>query len=479
MPQYIATPDGGTVEFPDEMHPDQIRDVLRQKFGGGPAKSVAQDMQQEPRSAIGDFFKSIPRGIVGGLAATASASGQAEEGLMTGGGQQNLSSLITGQKQGVPCAEESRQLIQQHLTGEFPKPQGRAGKFGETLGEFLGNPASYVAPGGMAAKVGTAAASANGSEALGQATKGAAAEPWARMAGAMAGGAASGARVKIAGARAVAPTLEEITKGAKDAYKNLHNLDISLQPKVVSDMSDGIKNLLMNGNPEAEIQGGFRARNAPGTFDALEELKRPAGQGKLVKFADIDSVRQVLSRNAMGRDVTTGGMTTDALASQIAIEHIDRYLENIPQFAENARNARGNGAAKRSLEMVERQEFRGELNAATSGSGANLANTMRQRMKAILINDKMSARLTPEERDIAEGLAKGSKIANIARLVSKLGPKHPITGWGSALAADLQGGSGAAIATMSIGAAAQYISEKAVTGGVDRLKDTIARRAPV
>lgn len=284
--------------------------------------------------------------------------------------------------------------------------------------------------------------------------------------------------IKMGEAKPPAPSLQDVTKGAKDAYRELHQLDIQLQPDVVSGLSDSIKGLLMHGDVEADIQGGFRARNAPGTFDALEELRAPAGKNKLVKFADIDSVRQVLSRNAQARDPTTGGMTTDALASQIAIEHIDKYLENIPQFADAARRARGNWAAKSAAEMIERQEFRGEMNAATSGSGANLANTMRQKMKEVVVDTKKASRLTPEERELAEEIARGSKIANIARLVSKLGPKHPITGWGTALAADVSGGAGAATATMAIGAIAQYISEKAATGGVERLGEMIRRRSP-
>ena len=42
----VATPDGGTAEFPDGTPPDAMRNALRSKFGSGPAKSVAQDISK-------------------------------------------------------------------------------------------------------------------------------------------------------------------------------------------------------------------------------------------------------------------------------------------------------------------------------------------------------------------------------------------------------------------------------------------------
>ena len=40
----VSTPDGAVAEFPDGTAPDTIRTAMRAKFGGGPAKNVAQDI---------------------------------------------------------------------------------------------------------------------------------------------------------------------------------------------------------------------------------------------------------------------------------------------------------------------------------------------------------------------------------------------------------------------------------------------------
>src|SRR5580698_5094724 len=83
-----------------------------------------------------DFFKSIPQGIVRGAAGAASALGQSEESLATGGG-----------KQTVPGAEEGEKLAGAE---RLPQPEGAAGRFGGAIGRAIGNPASYMGgPGGL------------------------------------------------------------------------------------------------------------------------------------------------------------------------------------------------------------------------------------------------------------------------------------------------------------------------------------------
>lgn len=66
----------------------------------------------------------------------------------------------------------------------LPQAQGRAGRFGETVGEFAGDPLSYLGPGGATRKAITAGLAGLGSEAAGQATGDA---PAARIAGGMLG----------------------------------------------------------------------------------------------------------------------------------------------------------------------------------------------------------------------------------------------------------------------------------------------------
>lgn len=47
MTIVVNTPDGGVANFPDDTSKDAIRNAMRAKFGGGPAKDVAQKVQSQ------------------------------------------------------------------------------------------------------------------------------------------------------------------------------------------------------------------------------------------------------------------------------------------------------------------------------------------------------------------------------------------------------------------------------------------------
>jgi hypothetical protein len=93
-------------------------------------------------SGMMDFFKSIPRGIVSGLSGAASVLGQSEANL----------TMPPERAAEVPGPEKSTELVEQHVTGALPRPEGTAGRYGASVGETLGNPASWMGPGGPAVK---------------------------------------------------------------------------------------------------------------------------------------------------------------------------------------------------------------------------------------------------------------------------------------------------------------------------------------
>jgi hypothetical protein len=90
-----------------------------------------------------DFLRSISRGVVSGFNSAASALGRATQAEM-------------GQDVDAPTPQQGMQILEKEVTGPMYRPEGRAGQFGASVGEFLGNPASYVAPGSLPLKVGAA-----------------------------------------------------------------------------------------------------------------------------------------------------------------------------------------------------------------------------------------------------------------------------------------------------------------------------------
>ncbi len=164
MPQQIEVPGTGIVEFPDGMSDDAIAAAIKSHMATA----------EPPRGAVMDFVKSVPRGVLSGLSGALSAGGQAAQ-------------LEMGQPIDVPSDTQTRDILEKNITGKLPEPQGRAGRYGESVGSVLGNPATYAAPFGVFKNVVSAVAGALGSEAGGQAAEGTKYEPAARIAGALAG----------------------------------------------------------------------------------------------------------------------------------------------------------------------------------------------------------------------------------------------------------------------------------------------------
>jgi hypothetical protein len=149
-----------------------------------PATSTAPGKPEIP--AWKDFLKSIGTGIVGGIGRTLANAGQSEAELQ-------------GMK-GVPGPQESSQIIQKEVIGRpLHQPAGTAGKFGEAIGGALGDPTTFVGPGGLARKVVSGIGGAVGSELGGQMSGDSFAGRLAGgIAGAMAPAGAAGAARRIA-----------------------------------------------------------------------------------------------------------------------------------------------------------------------------------------------------------------------------------------------------------------------------------------
>jgi len=92
--------------------------------------------------------------------------------------------LVSGNA-ALPTYGDAKSVIEQY-TGDFYEPQTTAGEYARTVGEFA--PMAFTGGGGIAARAANVLAPAFVSETAGQVTKGTPAEPWARAAGAFAGG---------------------------------------------------------------------------------------------------------------------------------------------------------------------------------------------------------------------------------------------------------------------------------------------------
>jgi hypothetical protein len=190
MPQQIEVPGMGVVEFPDGMKDEEIAAAIK-------ANTPA------PVSTTADVLKSGGVGVGKGFIGLAGLPGDLAE---YGARGIDAATRFIGDKIGVEVqprvardptygSADITKAIEDR-TGAFYKPQTTAGKYAETIGEFA--PGLIGGPSGLARRAITQVAIPGAaSEAAGQATEGTKAEPYARVAAAIAAGVAPSALGRV------------------------------------------------------------------------------------------------------------------------------------------------------------------------------------------------------------------------------------------------------------------------------------------
>lgn len=159
---------------------------------------VAVDMAKSLAAGVGDA-------IVGALGLPGDIGNLASWGAEKLGAPADIRAKIGGAVKHIPGvgafagpgSSDVRKMVE-HYTGEFYKPQTVAGEYSKSIGDFS---AGALLPGGAVRRAANVLAPALASETAGQLTKGTGAEPYARAAGALAGGVAAARGISPAPAR--------------------------------------------------------------------------------------------------------------------------------------------------------------------------------------------------------------------------------------------------------------------------------------
>lgn len=185
MPIEIQAPDGSLIRFPDGTDDSTITNVMRQNFGG-PEEPGALD-------TVKDVAKSAGVGVAQGGIGLMTLPGNIEQlgrmGINAIGSLAGAEGNVVDPESFLPNYGGVKAGIERKFTGKFYEPKTTAGEYARTAGEFA--PLAFGGPGGLVARGARVAVPAAASETAGQLTEGTAIEPWARIAGALAGGAAA------------------------------------------------------------------------------------------------------------------------------------------------------------------------------------------------------------------------------------------------------------------------------------------------
>ncbi len=453
MPQFeITAPDGKVYDVtgPEGSTKEQALERVKAQHGASAAPAAAEPAAPDTMS---DAASSLGRGLVKGAINFAGMPGdlanlankgidKAEEFL--GVTPKPIARNVVG--------SESIQHGVEKLTGKFSEPETTVGKYAQSVGETLGNPASYLGPGSLALKAGGAAATGLASEAAGQLTEGTGLEPYARLAGGIAGGAGAGAIAAERGATklgAAIPSHPEITANSKAAYKAIEDARLQANLPALSSLATSIKANLENALVSDKGEAGV-------VFNAVDKVA--GGDGSIADIMDLHS--------RLGKVPPSEG--TKFTAAQIAREGIGEWLGKLtpadvvtgdPQFTQAMwDHARLDWLKHKKLEMIEEATTKAQRQASSTGTGANRINKARQAIEKILDSEKKSRGMSPEAKAKMIEIVEGTALTNKARNLSKYAPTGPVSILGPLLTGEVVGGS-AGVGLAATGFAAKHLGE--------------------
>lgn len=271
------------------------------------------------------------------------------------------------------------------------------------------------------------------------------------------------------------PSRDEILTQARAAYDAADNSGVMYTPQAVDRLKNEVVTKLTDLGYDPALQPGAKA-----VIDRVEGLL-----GQNVTFKGMDTLRKVASGGYQP------GNDKNNLAVSKIIETLDGLVSN-PQAGEfvggNAQNAADLVSKARDMwsrlakgETIGEAVKRGEANAATSGTGWNTENALRQSLKTVYNDEAATRGFTGDEMDALRRAVFGSPDQDALRLIGRLAPTGVISagagvGGGAAAGNAIAGPLGAQIgaaAVPAIGFGARSMATKMEGDAINRLADII------
>jgi hypothetical protein len=444
--------------------PNTVSDVA-QSFGAGLQQGVSGIV-----GMAGDL-QHLPGNVAAGAARLAGKAGLLKPDVaeaVARGAQEGADRSFDPTNPIGRIAPTSTQVndARQKITGKDYEPQTGAGQVARAVGR---NAPNALLPGGVAARAANVLAPAlagQGARALTKAAGGGeTAQDIAETAGSLAGGVAANARINPASGAAKLvqkpANLQQLQAAKTAAYKAVDNAGVRYTPQAFSNAVDEIaaQAATDNLNPVRHPKAASMLKDLQ---DQAKEVA--AGETPPPTLTQLDQLRQVISR-----DVARAPDPAERFFGKKMIAGLDAMVEGAkpedltgadPQTAADLiANARDMNTRFRKVETVTNAVSKAELRAASTGSGGNANNAIRQNLRGVL---EKGRNFTPDERNALTTAVTGTPVQNALRMAGKLSPE----GNGLMLAGHLT--AGALSHGTSIPVAVAGIAAKAVADGMTR-----------
>ena len=418
----------------DEARRELARRELARRRGQG---------QEEQPSAVGDAFSSFASGVGRGaadLAGLPATIGDLGRGALQWGLQQGYG-LATGQAPDPysdsaferffapsrpevesamigggshPLSGENLRAGLSTLTGGATdyQPQTTAGEYARTVGEFLPG-AMALGGGGVANALRYGVVPALTSEGAGQLTEDTSLEPYARIVGALAGG-ALGSRLGSGAQAPKMPTASEIKASAgygqlDDAMRNAL-LDKPTYQNIVSDIWKEARDFGLTTDLKRQFGGTLR--------DFMERANTSGG----ASLHDLELLRRSL-RNAAGN---TMDKASQALSGKL-VDKLDDAVDALS--AANISSSGGSGRPVVDALKEARETYRIGMKAQmiedavqrAQQAASGVENGLRVEFRKLANNPRLARNFSATEREAIQQVAKGNLTSNAMRWLGTFG----------------------------------------------------------
>ncbi|AIM40649.1 MULTISPECIES: hypothetical protein [unclassified Sulfitobacter] len=301
-------------------------------------------------------------------------------------------------------------------------PQNTAQRYARRIGQEGG---AMAIPGGVAMRAAksplmlgaTEAASAAGAGIAGQTSQevapgNAVADTIASMVGGLSPIAAS----RAARPSAKAPTMEDLRSRQGAAYDAVDNSQARLSPELRDDLIARIQ-----GRAKGMEMDEFMHPKASRTVDRMDSLEPSP------RIADVEKKRRLVGRDVAG--------STDPAESAIGVgmkEEIDDYLNSVAaegnlgagakETLSNLQEGRDMTRRIKKASDIDNRLYKAENRAATSGTGGNEVNAIRQNIRQILDDPKKKRAYSADEVKAMEDVVKGTPTQNALRMLGRFSP---------------------------------------------------------
>ena len=396
MAVVVDAGDGRIIQFPDEQTANAF--FASQSQPAAPQVSQEEDIKMALKSGFREGAIAVPEMV----------EMLGRFGVRTYEEAKDLLGYDVGEKTPV-LKSTAGEFLREAFPAEEYQPQTTAGKYAQTISEFL--PSAVVGgPAGLLRRGVTMGVAGAGSEAAGQAAEGTQFEIPARMIGAFVSPSiaakAGNKTVQTLFKRSVErPTLENLQQTKNAAYSAVDKSGVKFDPSEINQIVAKSRSAVSNFNyvPEVDLQ----TKAALKTIEA--QLNSSMSVGQLDKLRQGLYKRYNAARNEQGiREI---------------INVIDDAIEAKAPANKLMQTARQANTRYKKLELLEDAFRKAELDASVSGSGGNLVNNYRRAVKNILTSKRAMRYFNdPEEIKVMEQFVKGSMSENALLLIGKMSP---------------------------------------------------------